>query len=71
MAVLQALENDPLTRYLAPSTDDETARRRGVTEYAQGVLSSASSAELLFHVSGYGAAALSHRVPEELVSIAL
>lgn len=68
LAVLQALADDPLTRYLAPSTD-ETARRLGVTEYAQGILSSASSAELLFQVSNFAAAALSHRIPEELVSI--
>ena len=68
MAVLQALRDDPLTRYLARSTDDETAER-AVTEYAQELLGSASSAELLFHVGDFGAAALSHRIPEELVSI--
>lgn len=68
LAVFQALKNDPLTRYLAPDTD-ETARRLGVTAYAQGLLSSASSGELLFQISDFAAAALSHRIPEELVSI--
>lgn len=69
MANPQALANDPLTRYLTYDADDEAARCRGVTEYAQGLLDSASAADLLFHVSDFGAAALSHRIPEELVSI--
>ena len=63
----QALQDDPLTRYLACNSDDERARGV-VTEYAQEILTSASSAGLLFHVNDFAAAALAHRIPEELVS---
>ena len=63
----QALQDDPLTRYLACNSDDERARDV-VTEYAQEILMSASSAGLLFHVNDFAAAALAHRIPEELVS---
>lgn len=69
MAIPQALANDPLTRYLTYDADNEAARCLVFTEYAQGLLNSASSADLLFHVSDFRAAALSHRIPDELVSI--
>ena len=49
-----------------PDSDDNTARQF-VAHYAQDVLNSTSPAVLLFHVSDFGAAAFSHRIPEEMV----
>lgn len=65
---IQAMQDDLLTRYLVPDSDDETARQF-VAGYAQELLTSASPAELLFHGNEFGAAAFSYRVPEELVSL--
>lgn len=61
------MQGDPLTGYLAPDADEDAARQF-VADYCSELLSSVSSAELLFHTDGFAAAALAHRVPEEMVS---
>ena len=66
-ATLQALQDDSLTQFLVPNSDGETARQF-VAEYGQELLTSLSSAELLYHTADFGAAVLACRIPEELVS---
>ena len=60
------MQNNPLTRYLASDAEPVTLRQV-VTSYGEHLLGEAASADLLFQVDDFAAAALCYRTPEQLV----
>lgn len=67
ISICQALQTDPLTRYLASDAEPATLRQV-VTSYGEHLLGEAASADLLFQVDDFAAAALCYRMPEQLVN---
>lgn len=59
------MQNDPLTRYLASDAEPVTLHQV-VTSYGEHLLGEAASADLLFQVDDFAAAALCYRRPEQL-----
>ncbi len=64
---LQALQDGALMRYLAQSKEHSVVQKF-VADYAESILRSVKTADLLFQTSDEGSAAWCYRMPEQLVN---